>query len=162
MELKHDFGIVDVVSIAFYSYLYGIETRERLLWIQASQCFTRTFMELKHLTRYRPIPQHTVLLVPLWNWNVRPVGPCAPVLPFYSYLYGIETEIPDDTEFWTKCVLLVPLWNWNYEQDKWLYYQDIVLLVPLWNWNLIHIYDKDSKENVLLVPLWNWNDYLWI
>ena len=115
MELKH--FICEVLYIAitqFYSYLYGIETsvlhnrpiqcRVLLvpLWnwntgsqfvLMTSQCFTRTFMELKLAAVTCYAITRLVLLVPLWNWNFVPLTHTVKSFLFYSYLYGIETRL---------------------------------------------------------------------
>ena len=120
----------------FYSYLYGIET---------------LMVSISHTNI-------SVLLVPLWNWNIfvsmlkRNEGRCftrtfmelklniadkaASATKFYSYLYGIETKI-SSANIAFYLVLLVPLWNWNSPSSMYAEHIPSVLLVPLWNWNSI-------------------------
>ena len=116
----------------------------------------RTFMELKFNSIVVMSSSHTVLIVPLWNWNYRQSGCLS----------------------WTLLVLIVPLWNWNepdgvaalplvrsnrtFMELKWLYKAFLflvssVLIVPLWNWNNRNAFDKTHRHMVLIVPLWNWN-----
>mgnify|MGYP007010845778 CR=1 FL=1 len=114
-----------------------------------------TFMELKYHLSYIGIDRWSVLIVPLWNWN----------LWFQSLL------------FYFFPVLIVPLWNWNLNlivaliqnfssnctfmelkfcRGNCNYKSTSVLIVPLWNWNYIMI-DVTFDWEVLIVPLWNWN-----
>ena len=118
----------------------------------------RTFMELKFNSIVVMSSSHTVLIVPLWNWNYRQSGCLS----------------------WTLLVLIVPLWNWNlkslfyaakklYSSNRtfmelklaWfgqvLHYRS-VLIVPLWNWNKVLANVISNLICVLIVPLWNWNN----
>ena len=103
---------------------------------------------------------HSVLIVPLWNWNV-----------------VILQVLPPN---WM--VLIVPLWNWNTFEVKVLRFVYDVLIVPLWNWNdwrgrfrwfghginctVVELKLSEASTVpspvilVLIVPLWNWNLFL--
>ena len=103
-----------VLSLMFYSYLYGIET------LNVLYCCSETYEFYSYLygieTSVRPtwLFNKSVLLVPLWNWNLvktitrqktnycftrtfmelklsRRISRRISRL-FYSYLYGIETK----------------------------------------------------------------------
>ena len=76
-----------------------------------------------------------VLIVPLWNWNVR------------SRTYNPNKGY----------VLIVPLWNWNKDGSSDASTEEEVLIVPLWNWNGEKSGDGRQPSVVLIVPLWNWN-----
>ena len=57
-------------SLRFQSYLYGIEMPiMNILMLTLSDCFNRTFMELKLLRGRRIDSRQEVSIVPLWNWN---------------------------------------------------------------------------------------------
>ena len=156
MELKQLRRLIRLSLARFYSYLYGIETRQ-------SQ-------------------QHednlTVLLVPLWNWNKVAAFIKDFDQSFYSYLYGIETnntisvslELNSFTRTFMELKLRIisiktmpatfysylygietsqgsakiskTFWFYSYlygietkQIQQWRQYQRRVLLVPLWNWN---------------------------
>ena len=78
-----------------------------------------------------------VLIVPLWNWNLREWSPQQTV----------------------RNVLIVPLWNWNRIWSNHISSALSVLIVPLWNWNAAFSFGSQSRFAVLIVPLWNWNVY---
>ncbi len=59
--------------------------------VSVTWSFNRTFMELKSMQVHKALACETVLIVPLWNWNV----------------------VDSDQEFELHPVLIVPLWNWN-------------------------------------------------
>ena len=120
--------------------------------------FNRTFMELKYTLIVAAKGRIAVLIVPLWNWNVR--GLAAPLS--------------------RKNVLIVPLWNWNCNHFQRSSHWTGVLIVPLWNWNyFLRVRCRNSlsfnrtfmelkctkggkvaaPQLVLIVPLWNWNDW---
>ena len=121
---------------------------------------------------------HTVLIVPLWNWNrcgLR-VTEClsrfnrtfmelkltgfdcifAPLRSFnrtfmelkYTLIVAAKGRI---------AVLIVPLWNWNVRGLAAPLSRKNVLIVPLWNWNCNHFQRSSHWTGVLIVPLWNWN-----
>ena len=119
-------------------------------------CFNRTFMELKCTIARQEIVPDSVLIVPLWNWNV------------------VWTSDKTSDSF----VLIVPLWNWNHDQQQKRQPLRCVLIVPLWNWNcclasswpccwgfnrtFMELKSKAGNDAlchglVLIVPLWNWN-----
>ena len=111
-------------------------------------------MELKCACSWPPWAQHTVQIVPLWNWNSgRTISPRRRHL-----------------------VQIVPLWNWNkiiwvasvrfassnctFMELKWegidkFTGECYVQIVPLWNWNFQHLVWQ--SRTVQIVPLWNWN-----
>ena len=120
--------------------------------------FNRTFMELKSWFGLAEQCEQTVLIVPLWNWNIR-------------RCWTMTSE---------SMVLIVPLWNWNWCFTVQWERICLVLIVPLWNWNLglnvifcfaiirsnrtfMELKWKSlnlaapSPNSVLIVPLWNWN-----
>ena len=117
-------------------------------------------MELKYGRRARKRSARSVLIAPLWNWNI-----------FRFSLQSLQ-----------KIVLIAPLWNWNegnlFQEDQ----QPPVLIAPLWNWNLdshLSILCRVCSNRtfmelkwyeyplftlvttVLIAPLWNWNRGGW-
>ena len=139
-------------------------------------------MELKLPTSLRVNILHTVLIVPLWNWNLSASNIRAwPLSGFNCTFMELKwsTNVP-----WkqSKTVLIVPLWNWNnFSASRWCTMRS-VLIVPLWNWNnyvLIRCLQggtgfnctfmelkflskckEVTDEEVLIVPLWNWNCFM--
>ena len=138
-------------------------------------------MELKFSGNSTSGNSTVVLIVPLWNWNVR----------IYNKYLG------------DYVVLIVPLWNWNTDwgdtfanwgcfnrtfmelkcrcpaaaklparsfnrtfmelkflTSKGYAFSQDVLIVPLWNWNVFTTTICWTKKWVLIVPLWNWNQTL--
>ena len=113
-------------------------------------------MELKWPICLITYQTETVLIVPLWNWNI-------------SNRQALQSR---------RDVLIVPLWNWN--KILWSSFTSLsgsnrtfmelkllagmaeaaysyVLIVPLWNWNWISRSRRNQCLSVLIVPLWNWN-----
>ena len=91
MELKRIFLISPLVALAFYSYLYGIETH--YYQRRCNMCY--------------------VLLVPLWNWNNGIPGTDANLVGFTRTFMELKLRSTNRTKNLIN-VLLVPLWNWNY------------------------------------------------
>ena len=129
----------------------------RLAWIRL--CINCTVVELKQKSTRRIEYFGTVLIVPLWNWNV----------------------ISGSSGYLLHTVLIVPLWNWN-EARK--FFRDMSLRINCTvvelkpnrsqaglttkgciNCTVVELkHDRIKKENVdgnvLIVPLWNWNSLI--
>ena len=145
---------------------------------QTQKCFTRTFMELKLSMQLCPFSVITVLLVPLWNWNGKDTLLDNRSMPFYSYLYGIETEdktgrFPYGREFYSYLYGIETSSSLNVSGSRCSFTRTFMELKPCLTGACISWYSRFTRTFmelkhyslvyteliyiVLLVPLWNWN-----
>ena len=96
----------------------------------------RTFMELKLLSMSGVNVLPKVLIVPLWNWNIKDLALQA-VIEFCSNRIFMELKYP------TLQLTAQTLGSSNrtfmelkLEISRSLLINSLVLIVPLWNWNL--------------------------
>ena len=78
--------------------------------------FNRTFMELKFIhvrIRSRVV---SVLIVPLWNWNIQGTTGESPCDCFNRTFMELKCCIANSSTT-DGTVLIVPLWNWNTLRD---------------------------------------------
>ena len=125
----------------------------------------------------------SVFSVPMRNWNPTLYPLSGMLHSFLAYLWGIETDFPDNPlvqrrEFLAYLwgietsaparagssrgwVFSVPMRNWNRECRWWRYENGTVFSVPMRNWNW-KIKKRNSKSySVFSVPMRNWNSTSW-
>ena len=137
----------------------------------------RTFMELKYVSVIPPTLNLTVLIVPLWNWNlqnriINSTSICSNrtfmELKYTTSLCEAPSfERSNRTFMELKCkiakarsyglsVLIVPLWNWNRREfQRWKTLEGSNRTFMELKWRSAETISM--LQVVLIVPLWNWN-----
>ena len=106
-----------------------------------------------------------VLIVPLWNWNVRwcfnsyTSWRCSN-RTFMELKFHLCVKTPQRGNCSNRTFMELKFYKAYYDR-----FGLVVLIVPLWNWNDWKEFREPIISGVLIVPLWNWNIYsgvLWI
>ena len=115
-------------------------------------------MELKQGPADPSARYWTLLIEPVWNWNLSLSHQLEKQLwTFNRTSMELKHWILVARCLWQLGLLIEPVWNWNIWIHLEFYLVDRLLIEPVWNWNWVRISDPSLWSLLLIEPVWNWN-----